>query len=144
MAGAVVADLRKEINNLQVLLNTNKVDREVLTTMQALTSDRIFTKGQDAVGQQIGVYSRGYIKVRIRKGFGTSRKVILQLTQQMRNDWSVIIKGKDLGLGFKNKFNFDKSLFVEKTYKKPIFKHTPQELTKMKQVYGAAVKRHFK
>ena len=62
----------------------------------------------------------------------------------MRNDWTVIINDKDLGLGFKNTFNADKSRFVEKTYKKDIFAHTNTEINKINELYGKAIERHFK
>jgi len=130
-----VDELKRHIKQLETILNTQKVEREVLTTMLAITEDRIFTRGLDSKNQTIGKYSEEYTKLRAKKGLGGSDKVVLQFSQQMRNDFSVII-GTETGLGFKNDTNFDKSFFVEDTYDKDIFSHTASEVKLALKLYG--------
>jgi len=110
--------------------------------MLAVTSERIFTKGLAANNAAIGKYSLPYLKTRAKKGF-SGRKVILQLTQQMSNDFSVVVEGNKIGLGFKNSFNADKSRFVELTYDKPIFDHTKKETNLLEKTYGKVLRQHF-
>lgn len=54
-------------------------------------------------------------------------KVILSLTRQMENDLSVAPIGSGYGIGYNNRFNFEKSQWNEKTYKKAIWKLTQGE-----------------
>ena len=137
-----MSDITIEIQKIISIQRTDKIDREVLVSMQAVSSDRIFTKGQATSGGDIGRYSDAYQKTRKKKGL-SGGKVKLQFTQQMRNDWSVVVEGKKIGLGFKNSFNTEKSFFVEKTYKKPIFEHTKKEETLITRLYGKVIERHF-
>jgi len=41
--------------------------REVLATVKAVVSDRIFTEGKASDGSLIGQYSEGYLKTRSKK-----------------------------------------------------------------------------
>lgn len=125
------------VKRMNVLAKTNVIERTVANSMLATTADRIFGQGKDASNTQIGTYSLGYQKTRIRKGYPNSTNVILQATTQMTNDWSVIQSGQGLGLGFKNQTNADKSGWVEDTYSKKIFAHTEQE----KKVINALVQK---
>ena len=138
-----VDELKRHIKQLDTILDPVKVHKEVLTSMLAVTEDRIFTKGLDSRGSGIGKYSEEYAKFRAKKNLGGSKKVVLQFSQQMRNDFSVIIGPDGKGLGFKNNKNFDKSFFVENTYNKDIFSHTPSEERLITKLYGAIVKRHL-
>lgn len=47
-------------------------------------------------------------------------KVILSLTRQMELDTSVIQTPNGYGIGYLNSFNYQKALWCEETYKKPI------------------------
>ena len=104
------------------------MEKAVAVAMLQKTSERIFTEGKAADGGQIGTYSKAYLKLRLKKNYPKSNKVILQSEKQMVHDWSVISNGNTLGLGFKNKFNANKSGWVEETYNKPIFSHTKEEI----------------
>jgi len=126
---------------MNALAKTNKMEVSVATSMLAVTADRIFVQGKDADNTEIGTYSPGYLKTRIRKNYPSSNKVILQAERQMVNDWSVINTEEALGLGFKNQFNADKSGWVEETYDKPIFKHTQDELDTLQKLLDKEVKR---
>ena len=133
--------MQKLINKMNILAKTNKLELSVASSMLAVTADRIFTQGKDAKDAEIGKYSRGYMRQRRRMNYPSSTKVILQATRQMANDWGVISTGQDLGLGFKNQANADKSEWVENTYKKPIFEHTPGELKTLEDLFNKELSR---
>lgn len=54
-------------------------------------------------------------------------KVIISLTRQLENDYTVIATEKGYGIGFKNSHNFQKSQWVQMTYNKRIFDLTKEE-----------------
>ena len=120
--------LKNLINKMNQLRRENQPIKAALVTMQAVTAQRIFTEGKDKNNDQIGEYSEGYLKTRVREGYPNSKKVILQATRQMVNDWSVINQDNQIGLGFKNPANGDKSFWVEDTYSKEIFDFSNEEL----------------
>ena len=75
---------------------------------------RIHEKGLNAKGSAIGKYSNTYLKYRQRKhNRSADSKVIISLTRQLENDWSVIATSKGYGIGFKNPFNYQKSIWIE-------------------------------
>ncbi|MEE9571459.1 MAG: hypothetical protein V3W20_00250 [Candidatus Neomarinimicrobiota bacterium] len=106
-------DLNELIKKTKALSLRDKVIRRVLQTVHVMTDQRIFRDGIDANGKLIGVYSESYRKTRIRKNYPISRKVILQATSQMVNDYKLLVlPGGNFGSGFSNNFNFDKSFWV--------------------------------
>ena len=125
---------------MNALAKTNKMELSIATSMLAVTADRIFAQGKDASSAQIGTYSKGYLKTRIKDNYPSSTKVILQATRQMANDWSVISTGNSLGLGFKNQTNADKSGWVEETYDKKIFEHTKDEINTIDKLIDKEIK----
>lgn len=68
-------------------------------------------------------------KANMRPNYNRSNdtKVVISLTRQLENDWSVIGTAKGYGIGFNNPFNKDKAGWVEETYKKIIFNLSPTE-----------------
>lgn len=54
-------------------------------------------------------------------------KVVISLTRQLENDWSVIATQKGYGIGFLNDFNLQKARWTEGTYNKKIFSLSPSE-----------------
>lgn len=72
-------------------------------------------------------------------------KVIISLTRQLENDYAVVGTEKGYAIGFNNKHNFDKAGWVEKTYKKKIFKLTQSEseyaVKKLSQLVRDALKK---
>lgn len=54
-------------------------------------------------------------------------KVIISLTRQLENDYSVQATGKGYGIGFNNKLNKEKAWWVEETYNKIIFNLSKSE-----------------
>jgi hypothetical protein len=132
--------LKSLVSKMNILAKTNKMEVKVATSMLAVTADRIFAQGKDASNAEIGNYSAGYLKTRVRNNWPSSSKVILQATRQMVNDWTVISTNDSLGLGFKNQVNADKSGYVEDTYTKEIFKHTTDELKTLEALLDKEVK----
>lgn len=138
----------------QTLANPEYLLRPVAFDLIALMTQRIHSDGKDSEGLAIGTYSKGYMAVRTgnysnatrnKKGKLTSAgvdkngkerpkynrtadtKVVVSLTRQLENDWSVIQSKGGYGIGFKNSHNYDKSQWVEATYKKKIFNLSPDE-----------------
>ena len=109
-------------------LSSDQVITKVLITVHQQVTTRAFDAGKDANNTDIGEYSDKYIKTRQKKGLGTSRKVVLEFSGQMRNDFLLKNQGSNVWTsGFSNEANFDKSEFVEETYKKEIFKLSNNE-----------------
>ncbi len=68
-----------------------------------------------------GVFSKGANKGQPRPRYNrtSDTKVVASLTRLMENDEKVVaLKQNSYGIGFSNKHNFDKSQWVEATYKK--------------------------
>lgn len=127
-----MASLNELIRKIKRVSVHTKVTERVLQTIHVMTDQRIFRDGIDANNKLIGVYSKGYRKTRVRNNYPISRKVILQATGQMVNDYKfLILPGNNYGSGFSNSANFDKSMWVEDTYGKPIFELTDSEDKKM-------------
>ena len=90
--------------------------------------ERIHIKGNDSGNQQIGTYSLGYMKKRIANKRGESRTpIVVSLTRQLENDWSVVATANGYGIGFTNSHNRDKARWVEKIKKKIIFNLSSDE-----------------
>ena len=121
---------------------------------------RIHVDGEASDGEQIGIYSDGYMKVRTnsftsknytkgknkgkpRKTYNVkdSDKVILRLTGQMKTNMKVFPLGNGAGIGFDNDHDFQKSLWVEETYKKPIYRLTDSERETVMKIADIEVKR---
>lgn len=102
--------------------------RAVSLSMLPVVHDRIHVEGKAADGSGIGSYSKSYLKY-TRPKFNRSNdpKVILSLSRQMENDFSVVATSSKYGLGFKNDLNFDKATWLEGTYKKKIYALTSAE-----------------
>lgn len=127
MAGKVIA-------RLQSMKNADYVFGGAALTLLALMKKRIFDEGKAADGSDIGTYSAAYLEIRQRPpnkgglGRGGDPKVIFTATAQMRNDFSYIVgTPTSVGLGFKNKFNYDKARKNEKQFKKDVFSMTASE-----------------
>lgn len=118
--------IERQILALKEILSGRPQRRVLLTVHQQMTT-RIFDEGKDAKNSRIGVYSDAYLKQRKKKGLGSSKKVVLEFTGQMRNDYQLIEKGGKFGSGFLNNFNGQKSEWVEDTYDKSIFDLTSEE-----------------
>lgn len=131
--------LKNLLARMQILQKTNRAEKAMASSMLAVTNERIFREGKDSKGASLGNYSLPYLKQRIKQGYPASRKIILQATGQMAQDFSVITGQKNVGLGFKNSANADKSEWVEDTYNTTIFVHTEQEKELANQLFSEEV-----
>jgi hypothetical protein len=112
---------------LEKLKDKDYLLRPVCFDLLELMKKRIHEDGKNAAGSQIGTYSKGYLALRQKKYKRSSdAKVIVSLTRQLENDWSVIATTKGYGIGFKNDFNLKKARWVE-VKKGIIFSLTTEE-----------------
>lgn len=113
---------------LEQLKNKDYLLRPVAIEVIPMMTDRIHQKGESSDGNQIGTYSNSYLKLRQRKYKRDSNsKVIVSLTRQLENNWSVIATTSGYGIGFTNPFNLQKARWVEGNKGKVIFNLSQQE-----------------
>lgn len=98
-------------------------------------------KNKGAV-KDAGLFTRGDKKGQSRPKYNRTAdtKVVISLTRQMENDFSVIATEKGYGLGYKNIENAKKVGYVETTYNRKIFGLTASEKEKVKKVAREFVK----
>jgi hypothetical protein len=114
--------------SIEEILNPNYLLRPVATEVLPMMTERIHQEGKDSSGNEIGTYSNGYLKQREKAGRGESKKVIVSLTRQLENNWSVIETPNGYGIGFTNPFNADKLRWVEEQKGKVISNLTTKEI----------------
>jgi len=126
---------------------TDNMLREIASDLKGEIKKRVHVRGEASDGSKIGVYSDGYMNVRTgnfksknivrgknkggkRPAYNrkADRKVILSLTRQMENDLSVIKTTNGYGIGFNNSHNYNKAIWNEKRYGKPIWKPSKKEV----------------
>jgi len=113
---------------LDKLKDKEYITRPLCFDLLELMKKRIHEDGINASGTQIGTYSNEYLKLRIKKyNRSADTKVIVSLTRQLENDWSVIATVNGYGIGFKNKFNLQKARWVEAIKDCVIFSLTQNE-----------------
>lgn len=105
-----------------------------------------FVKGKNK-GQvkNAGVFSKGAHKGEPRPNYNrtSDTKVVASLTRQMENDFKVVATDKGYGLGYSNDENFNKSQYVEATYKESIFDLTEEEAEKAVGIAGELITKFF-
>lgn len=89
--------------------------------------ERIHKEGHATDNSPIGTYSNGYMRVREKNKRGKDTKIIVSLTRQLENDWSVLATNTGYGIGFNNPFNKDKARWVEENKSKIIFNLSESE-----------------
>jgi hypothetical protein len=108
--------------NLEKLKDKEYLLRPVAIEVIPLMTERIHQKGEASDNSQIGTYSSSYLKLRQSKyKRDASSKVIVSLTRQLENNWSVIATQNGYGIGFLNPFNLQKARWVEGIKDKTIF-----------------------
>lgn len=116
------------LKKLQQVADREYLLRPVAFDIVALMTERIHEDGKASDGSMIGEYSNSYLKQRQNKYKRTAdKKIIVSLTRQLENDWSVIATEKGYGIGFLNSFNFQKASWVEQNKGKTIFKLSESE-----------------
>lgn len=128
-----------------MVLRTGKYKNST-TNSGGITDAGVFTDRAIRLNKKTGVFT-GEEKVgKARQNYNRSSdtKVVVSLTRQLENDWSVIATRRGYGIGFKNSFNFQKARWVEKIKGKVIFNMTSGELKyaidKVNELAGAALK----
>lgn len=130
--GAVTERIRERLARLR---DAEYIPRQLAFDTIDLMTNRIHIEGKDANDSAIGDYSKGYLKLRQAKYSRSSDpKIIVSLTRQLENDWSVIATDKGYGVGFLNAFNLQKARWVEQIKDKDIFSLSPSELKKIEEI----------
>lgn len=118
---------------LEKLKDKEYLLRPVAIEVIPIMTERIHQKGQASDGDQIGTYSNAYLRLRQSKyNRDSSNKVIVSLTRQLENNWSLIATPTGYGIGFTNPFNLQKARWVEEINGKVIF-----DMAKTEQSYAA-------
>jgi hypothetical protein len=113
---------------LEQLKNKEYLLRPVAIEVIPLMTERIHQNGKASDGGQIGTYSNSYLRLRQAKYKRDSNTtVIVSLTRQLENNWSVIATQNGYGIGFTNPFNLQKARWVEGNKGKTIFNLSESE-----------------
>lgn len=106
----VFQKLQADLNKLR---DREYLLRPVATEIIPMITERIHQKGNASDGTPIGTYSNSYLKYREENKRGKDPKVIISLTRQLENDWSVVATQRGYGIGFLNSLNDKKLKWVE-------------------------------
>lgn len=113
--------------------------RPVAVELAGIMHDRIHNKGLASDGGQIGEYKNSYLRMRERKGLGSSGNVIMVLTRKLSNSWVVAPTESGYGIGFSDEgvaafigdnssvTSMDKMLFAEERFGKKMLDPTQDE-----------------
>lgn len=135
--GEVTAELAAK---LKALSNPELIPRQLAFDTIDLMTRRIHEEGKATDEGQIGTYSSNYLKLRERKyNRKSDTKVIVSLTRQLENDWSVIATNGGYGVGFKNSFNLQKARWVEEGKARQIFSLSPSEIAYARETIAEMV-----
>lgn len=123
--GVITESIRRKLN---ILSDKEYLVRPVCFDVIDLMTKRIHIDGKAADDSQIGTYNKSYLKLREEKYSRKSDpKIIVSLTRQLENDWSVIATDKGYGVGFLNAHNLQKARWVEQNKSKKIFSLSESE-----------------
>ena len=134
----VTTNIDAIINNLEAKLNDATkqfVMLEVATALLAPVKSRIHNDGVASDGSEIGTYTNAYLKERQKYNRTGDRKVVLSLTRQMENDFSVQAVGNNsYGLGYNNAENYNKAKWNDNRFGHIVFALTKEEETIATQI----------
>lgn len=129
-ASTAIAELRKRIH----VDGKDSNDSQIGTYSDAYMKVRTglysnSKKSKKGIVKSAGVKTKGASKGTQRPKYQrkNDNKVILSLTSQMENDYTIIPEKNGCAIGFSNSFNYQKSQWNEKTYNKKIFSLTKKE-----------------
>ncbi len=127
----ITTNIDKVLNNLaqkiEKLKEKDYLLRPVAQETIANMKQRIHKDGLASDGAAIGNYSSSYLNYRKKNSRGGDTKIIVSLTRQLENDWSVLATEKGYGIGFNNSLNTQKARWVEQGQAKKIFNLTTKE-----------------
>lgn len=129
----IKTNLNQVLSNLgqsfSTIMDKNYLLRPVAIEVLPMMTERIHKEGKASDGGQIGTYSNSYLKyARAKAGRGEDPKVIVSLTRQLENNWSVLETTNGYGIGFTNPFNADKLRWVEEVKDLVISNLTTEEI----------------
>lgn len=114
--------------SLQKLADPEYLLRPVCLDLIDLMTKRIHQDGNDSTDSPIGTYNKQYLRLReLHYQRSSDPTIIVSLTRQLENDWSVIPTDNGYGVGFKNPLNYQKARWVEVRKLKEIFSLSPSE-----------------
>lgn len=129
--------------NLNILKDREYLLRPVATELIPMITERIHQKGQASDNSQIGTYSNSYLRQREKNKRGKDTKVIISLTRQLENDWSVLATERGYGIGFLNSFNAKKLKWVEEIKGKVVSRLSKEEtdyaIDRINELVNAAI-----
>jgi len=146
-----LAGLNESIKKLATLAESkDKMAREIAVSMAAEVRERIHEKGKDSSGEQIGTYKASYMRVRKKHKRTSDTKVILSLTTQMEQDFTLGEKNPEptktatgYGIGWQNEFNADKAKWNEEHFGKKIFELTDKEKEQVLEIANEFIRKNF-
>jgi len=113
----IQSDFLEVAQELEEFQDVERLAGEAAITLLALIKRRIFQEGLNSNNEPIGTYSDSYIEFRMEEyNWGPSEDIILELTGQMREDFTVGESSEGYGLGFQNPFNAEKLEENEKRF----------------------------
>jgi hypothetical protein len=147
------------IDRINNAIQSERTMRIAVSSVLARHKPRIFEKGLDGSGAKIGTYKTNPIsiskknqakqtgKTYFKGGYAEYKSDIgknpgfvnLRNTDQMMNDYGLVLSGGKFGLGFQNNTNYDKSQWMQDKYDKSIFDHTQDELDLLADVLTAEI-----
>lgn len=114
--------------SLKTIMDPNYLLRPVAIEVLPMMTERIHKEGKASDGGQIGTYSNNYLRTREKNNRGKDRMIIVSLTRQLENNWSVLETTNGYGIGFTNPFNADKLRWVEEIKDRVISNLTTEEI----------------
>lgn len=114
-------------SNFELLKDKEYLLRPLAVETIPNMKERIHKDGLASDGNAIGTYSNGYMRKREENKRGEDGKIIVSLTRQLENDWSVIGTPNGYGIGFNNSLNTKKARWVEQNKQKIIFNTSTDE-----------------
>lgn len=131
---------------LALISNPQTMLRPIAFDLVAKMTERIHDKGTGSDGAPISAkgYSSSYLKTRQSKFNRTADpKVIISLTRQLENDWSVVAIQGGYGIGFKNTFNYQKAGWMHDLFGDRIFNLSEEEKTYAQERFKELVNEQF-
>lgn len=120
-------EIVKSISDEMITLaNKDKFLKPLVSNLIFQMKDRIHDKGLNSSDQPIGTYSSGYLRRREKAGL-SGKKIIVEFTANLANDWHIVDQSNGYGIGF-NDENYKKARYVEEIKEQDIFSLSPSDL----------------
>jgi len=122
---SVMTQLSQQLSDLDV----SKMTRLAASSLMAEIRQRVHVRGEASNGQQIGIYSKGYMARRKKHGRQEGGKVVLSLTRSMENAMILIPLEDGTGIGYTTAELLQRAKWQEERqcYQQPIWTPTQAE-----------------